>query len=268
MKRDHVVILVFLFGGLIVMTLLGAFKNRSEGFEGSNTAKYVSTLPKCPPGYTFFNGPKGDSFCCRGEVNTYTHTCLAHQIPEDNNMCSFTKAEDPLNSTRKLPLCSALVEKTAAAGSSENCPASLPNYVSDGMGSEKCCKTASENPYDCVDADLADENRHCIVAGPNKDKNPCDKARLLESAECPKDAGFVKFQYPLGTREGPAAAGLVMPVCSRVNETCIPDSAIAYMKTKGVFKDKDIAKWNWSCSTWEKVYKNLDGTVKPDMKYP
>ena len=43
-----------------------------EGF----TAPILDT-PKCPDGFRFFNDDVGESFCCKGNVNPYTHKCEA-----------------------------------------------------------------------------------------------------------------------------------------------------------------------------------------------
>lgn len=43
-----------------------------EGFSAP-----ILDTPKCPDGYRFFNDDVGESFCCKGNVNPYTHKCEA-----------------------------------------------------------------------------------------------------------------------------------------------------------------------------------------------
>jgi len=70
-------------------------------------------IPQCPTDYTFFNDSKGDSFCCAGAVNPYTHVCTA---TEPNELCAFTdEAEDPRGGRIPLPRCADLREPSVPA---------------------------------------------------------------------------------------------------------------------------------------------------------
>jgi hypothetical protein len=265
MKKDHIVVLSVLLGGLVLLALLGFFR-KTEGF--------ASTILQCPAGYRFMNGANGDSFCCRGTIDTYTHKCVSHKTPEDNNLCAFARTADPMDSKQLLPLCSSLIETIATTGAANNCPAALPHFVTNGMGVDKCCRTASDNLIDCSAADLKDkEGGYCIAKGAvEKGEKSCDELRMLEGAECPNGAGFAKIMYPLGTREesayGEKAKGRKVPVCTRVNDTCIPDAAITYLQGKGVFTDKNVNTWKWACGVWDRVVKRGDQTVQMVSTYP
>lgn len=69
--------------------------------------------PHCPTDYTFFNDSKGDSFCCAGTVNPYTHVCTA---TEPSALCAFAdNAEDPRGGRIPLPRCADLMKPAEAA---------------------------------------------------------------------------------------------------------------------------------------------------------
>jgi len=69
--------------------------------------------PECPTDYTFFNDSKGDSFCCAGAVNPFTHVCTA---TEPSALCAFTdEAEDPRGGRIPLPRCADLMKPIAPA---------------------------------------------------------------------------------------------------------------------------------------------------------
>lgn len=264
--KQHIVV----FAVLLVLVLVAlVFMKPMEGFAAQE--RLVSTIPKCPTGFKFFNGPKGDSFCCRGTVNPYTHTCETHTAPTDGALCAFVRTKDPLSSIHDLPLCSSLLADQVTAGTAK-CPNALPNWVSDAPGSEKCCKSPSDNGLECLASDT-EAKAYCILEGPvGAGEKSCAELNMLEGAECPKNAGFAKFTYPLGAREvrsyGKAAEGLTMPVCSRVNDTCIPDAAIEYLQEQNIFNDKDLTNWKWACSVWDRVVNKGDKTFTPDESYP
>ena len=82
--------------------------NTMEGF-----AAPPIHAPQCPTDYTFFNDSKGDSFCCAGTVNPYTHVCTA---TEPNDLCAFTdEAEDPRGGRIPLPRCADLIKPIGPA---------------------------------------------------------------------------------------------------------------------------------------------------------
>jgi hypothetical protein len=62
-----------------------------ESLEGFANAP--SETSACPPGYTFFNNEAGESFCCRGQVNPYTHKC---EVKEEAVVVYLERAPKPL----------------------------------------------------------------------------------------------------------------------------------------------------------------------------
>jgi hypothetical protein len=78
MKVPDVAFIVFVAAIVCIVIYIVArdstwFRRLYEGFS----AGPVLESPTCPPGYTFFNDAAGESFCCRGRVNPYTHQCEA-----------------------------------------------------------------------------------------------------------------------------------------------------------------------------------------------
>lgn len=78
MKQLDVAFIVFVVAIVCIVIYIVArdsrwFRKLYEGFASGPTMD----SPICPQGYTFFNDENGDSFCCKGRVNPYTHQCEA-----------------------------------------------------------------------------------------------------------------------------------------------------------------------------------------------
>jgi hypothetical protein len=218
----------------------------------------VLTTPKCPIGYKFFNDEKGESFCCGGEVNPYSHTCLAKG---KNMICAFKP-------TKSLPLCSTLIKASHSASQTNFCPARFSNYASIG----KCCYNHSDlDGYDCSKEDNADTSKYCKINGPLKaGEQLCSSIRMSEKAACP--SGLSKINYTLGPREvakyGTKANGISIPVCFGIDNTCIPDNVITELQKNGIYDDKkNLPAWKYSCSGWDKINIKRDLTGKMETNY-
>lgn len=276
MESKHLWVLGALLVGLIAMYMFGYLRgfSRSEGFQ----------VARCPPDYTFFNDAAGASFCCRGTVNPYTHTCGSRL---DDDLCAFTRdTPDPRNPRRTLRHCSDLVTDVFETGSQQECPTELPHYSTDGV-TARCCKTGTTvNGSTCVAADLTaeDENGkktdYCVAKGEVRDaEKRCGELKMVEDVQCP--AGFQGVRYVLRERErtkyGNQVLGVAIPTCYRVNESCIPDAALDFVsKEYGAFADRGVAgadgavdwsSWKWSCSGLDKINRGLGQEVTKQM-YP
>jgi len=188
----------------------------------------------------------------------------------DNSLCAFEPNHaDPRDPKKTLPLCSTLIENTHAKNQAA-CPGNLPNYAMIG----KCCQ---HNPdmdgFDCIASDNADTNKYCKIKGPLKPgERLCAEVDMLDSAVCPTQIPQ-KISYMTGSKEATAyganAAGVSVPVCFGMNDVCIPDSAISYFqKENGLYKDKNISNWSYSCSGWSNVNVNKDQATKMNTSYP
>jgi hypothetical protein len=152
------------------------------------------------------------------------------------------------------------------------CPRNLSNFASIG----KCCLTQADfDGYDCRKVDNADKKRYCKLSGPlAPGEQLCGNVSIQEKVQnvegtCP--AGMAQITYPLGDREvkkyGSAASGVQVPVCFGMDKTCIPDVVVQELQSKGVFKDKRMDTWSYSCSGWKSVHvdRNLSKTM--DTQY-
>lgn len=296
MESKHLWVLITLLVGLWVLYMLGSFGCAKEGFQtGGPSAgpsarpprpeqRIKSSVPRCPPLYTFFNDETGASFCCRGQVNPYTHTCGSRV---DDDLCAFVAdTPDPRNPSRKLRLCSEVVGDVFESGSAEECPSNLPHYSTDGVIA-RCCKTGTTaDGATCVAADLAaeDENNkktdYCVAKGEvTGNEKRCSELKMVENVQCP--TGFQGVRYVLREREatkyGNQVQGVTIPTCYRVNESCIPDSALDMVsKEYGAFVDRgtpnsdgttDWSTWKWSCSGLNKLNRGLVQEVTKQL-YP
>lgn len=241
--------------GLIVMILIGSivwsavsplrFQQRLEGFA----AKVVAT-PKCPSGARFFNDAKGDSFCCRGQVDPYKHTCSGAGYTD---LCAHKSGvRDPRDPSRTLVECASLIEKEHSEDQSKFCPASLPHYGSVG----KCCQSGTDmDNKDCIAYDNKDPKRYCKIRGPLADgEQLCSDVILFETTKCPTGLERILF-----TPTGQNARRL--PACFSVQRNCVPDNVIAQAKTDSIGTLKDVPNnWEYSCSQYDKVYVRRDLT--------
>lgn len=251
--------------------------NRSDNSPITSFSQWISTVtegfgvppvlntPQCPVGYKFFNDSRGESFCCAGEVNRYTHTCLA-KGPQQ--LCALKPgSDDPRSPGQKLSWCASMIKSDAAAAQKAHCPGVLPYYARVG----KCCATGSDlDGFDCLKADNADMKKYCIVNGPLKPgEQRCADIMMNQNAVCP--SGLQKVNYTLGDREamkyGSVANGKVIPACFGMDSACIPDNVVSEMKKSGVYGDVDPAKWLYTCSTWKRKNVDRDMTVNYNQKY-
>lgn len=235
------------------------YSNMIEGF-----AAPIGDIPKCPTGYRFFNDKRGDSFCCNGTVNPFSHTCEAKGAQD---LCSFeSDSKDPRNPERKLPACTQMITKTLKDSQESFCPESLKHYGSIG----KCCFTDTDlDGRDCTREDNADTKRYCVINNPKPGEQSCSALKLDNATSCP--AGLAKMSYTLGKQEqakyGPKAA-MTIPICFGMEQTCIPNNVIADVQKQGVFSDKtNLDGWKYSCSGYERVHVQRDMTAKMDTTY-
>lgn len=246
-------------------SITSATKWLSSHIEGFAVA--LGDTPKCPSGFKFFNDKKGESFCCGGKVNPYTHACEA---TEASKLCAFKpEMKDPRNPAVQLPLCSSMIARTTQTAVKENCPGQFMNYASIG----KCCLTDSDlDGYDCTSLDRDDTSRYCVTGGrPLKaGEKRCSLLQMEENASCPKP--LQKMSYTLGEKEaqkyGPAAKGVAIPFCFGMESSCIPNNVIKSVQPTGVYADKNVDNWKYSCSQWEKVNLRRDTTGSVDSSYP
>ena len=230
-----------------------------EGF-----AAPIGDIPKCPTGYRFFNDMRGDSFCCKGNVNPFSHTCEAKGAQD---LCAFqTDGKDPRDPQRKLPSCAQMITKTHKDSQVSFCPNRLKHYGSIG----KCCFTDTDvDGYDCAREDNADPRRYCVINNPRPGEQSCTAMKLKTASSCP--VGLVKKSYTLGKKEqakyGPKAA-MTIPICFGMEQSCIPNNVITNVQKQGVFRDKtNLDGWKYSCSGYERVHVRRDLTAKMDTTY-
>ena len=236
--------------------------NAVEGFASGP----VTTAVKCPIGFKFYNDATGRSMCCDGEINRYTHTCTPRT---KGGICSFEpNVADPRGpGFPTLPLCGAVVERVNTTTANSFCPQNLPNYATKG----KCCASSTDmNGEDCSPLDLADKGRFCVIKDVRAGEPNCVNLKMADDASCPR--GMNKVSYPLGERErrryGPAVDGTVIPVCTKLDATCIPDSVVVALQKRGIYKDKkDLATWKYSCSGYDRVVNQRDLTAAMDNSY-
>jgi len=266
---------IFAIIGIVLMIVLRDDKSLvskfaqmiSRNIEGFAPAPVLES-PRCPANYTFFTDRVGDSFCCAGSINPYTHRC---EVGDDNGLCAFRPdMPDPRNRHKILPLCSSLITEHHAT-QQQACPASLPNYASIG----KCCLNNPDlDDYDCDPADNKDKSKYCKLNGPLAEgEQLCSAMNMMSAAasSCPKEIPQV-VMYKTGAAEanayGASAGGLTVPTCFGMNTVCIPDNVIDYyQKNNGLYKNKDIPTWGYSCSGWSTVNVKKDQTVKMDNSY-
>lgn len=230
-----------------------------EGFEDP-----VLDTPICPLGFKFFNDSKGESFCCGGQINPYSHTCLSKA---KDTLCAFKPDVPNPNGSGTLPLCSSLIQNIHKEAQKTNCPEGLPNYANIG----KCCYNYSDlDGRDCNKSDNADVSKYCKIKGPlQPGEQLCSALRMSEKAACP--SGLSKINYTLGEREstkyGMGANGVNIPVCFGMDQTCIPDNVVSELQKTGIYGDKNQDSWKYACSGWEKINVRRDLTGNMDSTY-
>ncbi len=237
----------------------------SSVHEGFSVPPVLST-PQCPIGYKFFNDARGESFCCAGDINRYSHKCLAKA---ENGLCGMKPdSDDPRNPGKKLSWCASLIKSGAAAAQKANCPGALKYYGRVG----KCCATGTDlDGLDCLKEDNADMKKYCLVKGPLKPgEQLCSDIKMNEGAVCP--SGLQKVNYALGGREkakyGAPADGKVIPACFGMDAACIPDNVLDQLKKEGMYREvADPSKWLYACSGWKRKNVDRDLTVNYNTKY-
>lgn len=271
MKKVHWPILL----GLLLLVVVLFIVLRNESSPIAKFTQWISTqvegfaapigdTPKCPLGAKFFNDKRGESFCCTGTVNPYTHVCDSKQ---SLGLCAFLpNTVDPRTGTGVLPLCSALIAQGTAAAQTQFCPGRLPNYASVG----KCCKHDSDlDGVDCTSLD-SDPKNYCITGGlPLKaGERSCDSLRMAETATCP--SSLQKISYTLGDKEKKKYANATgpIPICFGIDGSCIPDSVITTLQSNGVYAGKNLNTWSYACSNWTKRNVDRDLTGASDTSYP
>lgn len=237
------------------------FSDKLEGFVSVTP----STAIKCPSGYKFFNDKSGASFCCAGKVNPYTHTCEA---PAPGGLCAFQpNVQDPRGvGLPVVPLCSTTSEKMDETAAANFCPSGLPNYASKG----KCCASATGvDGEDCSPLDLARKDGYCVINSPKPGEQSCTAMKMLEMGSCP--SGTTRASYTLGNKErsryGPSADGLQIPICFSMEGVCIPDEVIQKVQASGIYKDKNVDNWKYSCSGYKKIFVSKQIPSTMDMTY-
>lgn len=232
-----------------------------EGFQAP-----ILTNPQCPTAYKFFNDAVGESFCCKGTVNPFTHACTAK---ESSELCAFVPgSKDPRNPSRVLPLCSDVITNTHTETQTRECPSSLPHYASVG----KCCFSGTDlDGRDCTDFDNKSPKTYCVLAGtPLKTgEQRCDALQRDEAASCP--TSLQKTTYTLGRKEvekyGDGVSGVQIPVCFNPTSSCIPENIISYAQSQGAWTDKNPATWSYACANWTRVNLARDTTGQYDTNY-
>lgn len=230
----------------------------------------ITNTPKCPANFRFFNDARGESFCCGGTVNPYSHTCTAKGA---NTLCAFRRnMKDPRGANLpSLPLCSEVVTHGHRKQESAFCPPSMPHYAA---GTKKCCRTATDaEGTDCLQQDNSHANGYCVVEGAwntGAGVQQCSNLKLYEDVKCPP--GLQKRPWKLGPSEvslyGNVASGIEIPMCANIDGGCFPDSTIDAMQKKGIYGGKQKGTWKYSCSNWEKIHIRRDKTGKMDTSYP
>jgi len=264
---------VFAILGIVLVIVLRDDKSMISKFVqmiSRNIEGFASPIldsPQCPPGgFNFFTDMRGDSFCCAGRINPYTHRCDA---AGEQALCAFRpNMPDPRNRHRTLPLCSSMVANNHTRQQA-SCPASLPNYASVG----KCCLNNPDiDGFDCIVSDNKDKKKYCKLEGPlAAGEQLCSTMNMAASVICPKEIPQIVW-YKTGAAEvaayGAPAGNLMVPTCFGMNEVCIPDIAIDYYKkNNGLYKDKSIPTWAYSCSGWSTTNVKKDMTVDMDTSY-
>lgn len=265
---------IFAIIGIVLMIVLRddkSFVSKIAQMISKNIEGFAPTPvlenPQCPANYKFFTDRRGDSFCCAGSINRYTHRCEAG---DDQGLCAFRpNMQDPRNRHRMLPLCASLIANNHVT-QQQACPVSLPNYASVG----KCCLNNPDlDGADCIPSDNKDK-KYCKLAGPlAPGEQLCSAMNMAASAtmSCPKEIPQVVW-YKTGAAEvaayGDKAGNVMVPTCFGMNQVCIPDVAIDYFQThNGLYKDKSIPTWAYSCSGWSTTNVTKDMTADMDTSY-
>jgi hypothetical protein len=234
-------------------------------FEGFNSP---IKSPTCPSGYTFYTDPVGESLCCRGTINPFTHTCSVSATAPTaadpyGGVCAFRPGV-PSSSGTPLPLCATVADAMQTSNNTEKCPPSLPNYVAvtpSGTTTllESCCKTGpNAEGTDCTPTDITAKTFCRINPTATFQGTKCELVKLSDqSGGCP--AGLQKATYTMGPTEinkNAALAGVSVPACMGMERSCFPDNVAQHFRDKSLFSTipSDPTKWVYSCSGYNKYY--------------
>lgn len=246
-------IAIFLCLLTIVLGFLLFGKHR-EGFAVS------SDTPKCPDNYKFFTDARGDSLCCNGSIDAYKHKC-------NGGFCAFKRGmKNPALPGGVVPFCADLIAKSNANAVIQQCPSVYKHYANVG----KCCFSGTD--LDGKDCDPVDnkEKTYCRVSGTlAAGEQWCSAMRMFENAKCPE--GLYKTSYTLGAKEiakyGEKAKNRNIPICTGIENTCIPGATLDALQSDGIYKGKAKAAWKYSCDNWETVNIRRDTTGTTDASY-
>jgi hypothetical protein len=188
-------------------------------------------------------------------------------------MCAFSPhIPDPRSPGSSLPLCAIAIQRSFAGQAQVNCTPGLPHFATDGVHSKCCANNAVENGRTCSPENMGDPNKYCIVEGTKQaNERFCKDVKVNELSVCP--TGFRKTTHTMGEREttyynSPAAKGLEVPVCTNFTDSCMPDTVLQHLKSKGLFTNKDSQSWKYSCPSWIRKYESRDDSFDMDMTYP
>jgi hypothetical protein len=223
-----------------IASLTQWFSSRVEGF-----AMPVFTSPRCPPGYKFFTDKTGESFCCNGTVNPYSHAC-------SGNMCAMTPGAVDPRTKKPLPYCRDIMKQMWDAAESQ-CPKSFPNYSLNN----KCCATGSIQDGAQCSAENVKDGAFCTLDdNATTGEKLCSVERLKEKVKCPQ--GLKSVVTPLSAtdvQKYPTARGKSMIRCMDSFSSCFADESIKQLQSTGVFTNQDDSlKLNEaSCSKWDRL---------------
>jgi len=221
------------------------FSNRVEGF-----AMPAFTSPRCPPGYTFFTDKTGESFCCKGSVNPYSHAC-------SGAMCSLRPGvADPITK-KPMPFCGDVMKQLWGSAESQ-CPKAYPNYALNG----KCCARGSvSDGAQCGSEDMR-EGAFCSLDDGVVGEKHCSTEKLKESVKCPEGLNLVATAMSASdVQKYPAAKGKSVLRCMDSFSSCFVDSSVKQLQSQGVFTNQEdsLKLHEASCSKFDRtqVKKNL-----------
>jgi len=255
-KKGGPALVILIVAGLLCLAVVAYIVLRSDApfahaaqwlsgkLEGFSVGGIDTDVPQCPRSYKFFNDARGDSFCCRGTVDPFSHTCSS-----PSSVCGMKPG--------KAPLCADIVRQEQARLERELCPRSLSNHAAVG----KCCASPSVGG-NCTPTDNADTRRYCVTEGALKPgETRCISLRLMEEATCPKD--FEK--YPMNL-----AGDVTGPICHNLKQRsmCYPENVIDELQRQGHWKTKHKKNWYEACGVWSKVNIEKDLTMKVDYTDP
>jgi hypothetical protein len=222
--------------------------SRVEGF-----AMPVFTSPRCPPGYSFFTDKTGESYCCKGSVNPYSHAC-------SGAMCAMKPGAVDPRTKKPLPYCGDIMKQMWSAAESQ-CPKAFPHYALNN----KCCASGAVQDGAMCSPENVNDGAFCALNDSVTGEKLCSTERLKENVKCP--AGLKAVVTPLSsdeTKKYPAGRGKSVIRCMDSFSSCFADESIKQLQGSGVFTDQvDSVKLNnAACSKWDRRNVKNDKTVE------